>query len=278
MKIFNFFTKFIKNKQEDENIRETINELITDKSDDSPSLKPIEKELLSNILELQELTVEDIMIQRSDIYSIPIKLNNDTVTEALDSSNFTKIPVFCDKLDDIRGFVHIKDLAQLANKKSIAIETIMQKIIFVPVYMPVMDLLTQMRQQQIPIAIVIDEFGGTDGMLTSWDILKKILGETDHHNESDQLEAKIISEDTGSYLADARVPIEELEETLQTSFITNAEKEEIDTIGGLVLFLAGRVPNKTEIIEHSNGYEFEVIESTPRNVEKLRISKKHTTA
>lgn len=266
-------TRFLKRK-DDGTVRETISELIADdESDAKPSLNEEERELFSNILDLQEMTVEDVMVPRADIVGLAIDATYDEARELMCSKNYSRFPVFGENMDDVRGFVHIKDIANTRMPKDFDSRKVLCRSLFVPTSMPVMDLLSKMRQAQIPIAIVVDEFGGTDGVVTAWDILREILGDM-HASEYEDENAKLTSEGEGVYLADARYPIDDLEEELGLTLTDAEAEEEVDTVGGLVLFLAGRVPDRKEVIDHPAGYEFEVVEATPRTLLKIRISKK----
>ncbi len=261
-------------KKEDSDVREAISELIAEnETDTDSSLNEEERELFSNILALQEMTVEDVMIPRADMVALPLEATYEETVALMHSKNYSRFPIFSEKMDDIRGFIHIKDISNALNTKDFDCRKILCRILFVPTSMPVMDLLSKMRKEQISIAIVVDEFGGTDGVVTAWDILREILGDMDM-TEHEDVNAKLIQEEGGSYLADARYPIDDLEEELGLT-LTDAEmEEEVDTVGGLVLYLAGRVPDRKEVIEHPAGFEFEVVEATPRALLEIRISKK----
>ncbi len=260
-------------KKEDNDVREAISELIAeDETDSDSSLNEEERELFTNILELQEMTVEDVMVPRADMVALPLDASHADALALMRSKNYSRFPVFSEKMDDIRGFVHIKDIANPEAAKDFDCRKALCRILFVPTSMPVMDLLSKMRQEQIPIAIVVDEFGGTDGVVTAWDILREILGDMDTMEHEDQ-NAKLVKEEKGSYLADARYPIDDLEEELGVTLTDADMEEEVDTVGGLVLYLAGRVPDRKEVIEHPAGFEFEVVEATPRALLEVRISK-----
>lgn len=265
-------------KKDDGNVRETISELIADdESEDKPSLNDEERELFSNILDLQEMTVEDVMVPRADMVTLSIDASFEEALELMRTKNYSRFPVYAEKMDDIRGFVHIKDLANIRSAKDFDCRKLLCRVLFVPTSMPVIDLLSKMRQEKIPLAIVVDEYGGTDGVVTAWDILREILGDM-HEAEHEDMTAKFLKEKEGSYLADARYPLEALEAELGVSLIDEEAEEEVDTLGGLVLYLAGRVPDRKEVIEHPAGFEFEVVEATPRTLLEIRISKKESSA
>ena len=275
--LFSRLMAFFK-KKDDGTVRETISELIADdESGEKPSLNDEEREIFSNILRLQEMTVEDVMVPRADMVALSIDATFEEALELMQTKNYSRFPVYAEKMDDIRGFVHIKDIANVGSAKDFDCRKLMCRVLFVPTSMPVIDLLSKMRQEQIPFAIVVDEYGGTDGVVTTWDILREILGDM-HEAEHEDMTAKFVKEKEGSYLADARYPIDALETELGVSLIDGEAEEEVDTLGGLVLYLAGRVPDRKEVIEHPAGYEFEVVEATPRTLLEIRISKKDTSA
>ena len=271
--LFSRLMAFFK-KKDDGNVRETISELIADdESEDKPSFNDEERELFSNILHLQEMTVEDVMVPRADMVALSIDASFEEALTLMQTKNYSRFPVYAEKMDDIRGFIHIKDLANIRSAKDFDCRKLICRVLFVPTSMPVIDLLSKMRQEKIPLSIVIDEYGGTDGVVTAWDILREILGDM-HEAEHEDITAKLLKEEEGSYLADARYPLEALEAELGVSLIEDEAEEEVDTLGGLVLYLAGRVPDRKEVIEHPAGYEFEIVEATPRTLLEIRISKK----
>lgn len=272
---FNFFKKLFIRQKEENNIRETLSELITNDSEEKPSLNEQEKALLTNILALREITVEDMMIPRADMVALPIDTTYEEAIALVKQSSYSRFPIYGEQLDDIRGFIHIRDIVAFPKNGKFDCSKIMYRLLFVPASMPVMDLLLKMREAQIPIAIVVDEFGGTDGLVTAWDIMHEILGDIDSPEQTEDTKAKLIKEEDGSYLVDARLPIENLEGELGLLLTDDETEEEVDTVGGLVLYLAGRVPDRKEVIDHSAGVEFEIVEATPRTVLKVRVTKKH---
>ncbi len=260
--------------KEDNDVREAISELIAeDETEQDSTLNTEERELVTNVLELPSLTAEDIMVPRADIIAMPLGITKDECFAIIKSSEFSRFPVFNENLDDIRGFFHIKDVLLADNAKSFDLRPYLHRAIYVPTSMPVTDLLTKMRSERTPLAIVVDEYGGTDGLITAWDILLEILGEMNQDPNADD-QARLTQNKDGSFTVDARYEMEDLEEEFGVTFMTPEMEEEVDTVGGLVMYLAGRVPDRKEIIDHPNGYEFEVIEASPRAVHVVRIAKK----
>lgn len=273
---FSFFNRlkaFIKPK-EDSDVREAISELIAgDETEEESVLNTEERELFSNVLDLKGLTAEDIMVPRADVVAIPLEATQDECLKIIKESKFSRFPVFHENLDDIRGFIHIKDVLLADGSKGFDLRPHLLRAIYVPTSMPVTDLLTKMRSEKTPLVIVVDEYGGTDGLITSWDILSEILGEMNHGATQDD-QARLVHNKDGSYTVDARFNMEELEAACGQTFMTPEMEEEVDTVGGLVMYLAGRVPDRKEIIDHPNGFEFEVVEASPRAIHRIRIHKK----
>jgi CBS domain containing-hemolysin-like protein len=174
-------------------------------------------------------------------------------------------------LDDVIGFVHVKDvLAPVADRRPGKLTRLLRKVLFVAPSVPILDLLVQMRQARTHIAMVVDEFGGIDGLVTIEDLIEEIVGEIE--DEHDDAEAPtLIERPDGSVIADARLPIEALEEQHGTRLRPEGDQESVDTLGGLVFMLAGRVPKRGEIIAHPDGIEFEVLDADPRRVKRLRV-------
>ena len=262
-------------KEESGDVRDAISELIAeDEVEEDSSLNQEERGLFSNILDLQKLTVEDIMVPRADIVAVSLDTKQQDLMNLIDSAKFSRFPVYHETMDDIRGFVHIKDILLNDTNKVFDLRSYVHRTIYVPTSMPVIDLLSKMRAEKTPIAIVVDEYGGTDGLITAWDILLEILGEMNQNLNGDD-HAKFVENEDGSYTVDARFDIEELEDNLDDTLLTAEMREEVDTIGGLVMYIAGRVPERKEIIAYEDGYEFEVTEATPRSIIEVRITKKN---
>jgi CBS domain containing-hemolysin-like protein len=183
----------------------------------------------------------------------------------------SRVPVFHDTLDDIIGMIHIKDLFPHAVDGSVvALADIARKPLFVAPTMPLLDLLLQMRLSRMHLAIVVDEFGGTDGLVTIEDVIEEIVGEIeDEHDDADR--PKLVARPDGTFLAPGRTPIEALATHVEGDIVPEGLEENVTTLGGLVVALAGRVPLRGEIVRHPRGLEFEVLDADPRRVKRLRI-------
>jgi CBS domain containing-hemolysin-like protein len=181
------------------------------------------------------------------------------------------LPVFRETLDDVTGMIHIKDLlTRWGSEEPLDMQGLVREVLFVPPSMPVLDLLQQMQASHIHMAVVVDEYGGTDGLATIEDLVEEIVGEIE--DEHDQAEApQIVEAADGTLEVDARTPIEELENRIALDLLPEQQDEDIDTVGGLVFSVLGRVPRRGELIGHPAGFEFEVIDADPRRIKRLKI-------
>jgi CBS domain containing-hemolysin-like protein len=183
----------------------------------------------------------------------------------------SRVPVYRETLDDVIGFIHVKDvLGPVAERREAKLAPLLRKVLFVAPSAPILDLLVQMRQARTHIAVVVDEFGGIDGLVTIEDLIEEIVGEIeDEHDEAGG--PSLVERSDGSLIADARTPIEALEEHEGARLRPEGDQEEVDTLGGLVSSLAGRVPKRGEVIAHPVGIEFEVLDADPRRIKRLRV-------
>jgi len=263
-------------------LREAIEELINDEEEAPQStVAAHERRLLSNILKLRDLSVSDVMVPRADIVAIDLGTPRNDLIALLAEKPHSRIPVFKDDLDNVVGVIHMKDMVvNIASGRDFALKDIMREPLFISPAMRVMDLLLQLRQSKVHIAFVVDEFGGIDGLVTVNDMIKAIVGEIGDEHDFD-IDPQFIERPDGSAIADARYPITAFEEKYGNLFHEDEEREEVDTLGGLVTYIAGRVPARGEIVRHSSNVEFEVIDADPRRIMRLRIRhlpKKETSA
>lgn len=269
-----------------------------------------ERAMLRRLLRFGASRVEDVMVPRADIIACDQDDTIYELLKTFQDAGVSRVPVFNDTLDDPRGMIHIKDLFRwlmadaLANGRSttgdkgsakatsngvktqtkkllhglsekdlatpIAMAKIRREILYVPPSMPAANLLLRMQSTRIHMALVVDEYGGTDGLVTIEDLLEQVVGDIeDEHDEEE--EAHIIEDPKRGLIAAARTPVEALEEHVGRKLLTPDEQEDVDTLGGLVFTLVGRVPARGEIVRHSSGYEFEVLDADPRRVKTLRI-------
>jgi CBS domain containing-hemolysin-like protein len=256
----------------DDTLRDAIEELIEEEGTSGQSaVARHERRLISNILKLRDLPVIDVMVPRADIVAIDIDAPNEDLIKLLAERPHSRIPVYKGDLDNIIGFVHIKDLvAHIADGQPFALKDIMRDVLVVSPSMRVMDLLLQLRQSKIHIALVVDEFGGIDGLITISVLIEAIVGEIDDEYGFD-IVPQLIERPDGSAIADARYPIEAFEAKYGNVFFEDEEDETVDTLGGLVTAISGHVPSRGEIIRHSSGIEFEILDADPRRVTRVRI-------
>lgn len=254
----------------DENsVREAIEDLIEEPSRSSASIGADESLLITNILKLHDLSAEDVSIPRADIIAIDENAELHTVADLISREAHSRLPVYREQLDDVVGFVHIKDvLTALRTSPHQAVRELKREILFAAPSIRVLDLLLEMRAQRTHMAIVVDEFGGVDGLVTIEDLVEEIVGEIE--DEHDEEGPSITSNPDGSILADARVELEELEAMIGV-FVTDEEREACDTLGGIVFALIDRVPRRSEVVTHTSGVEFEVVDADPRRIKRLRV-------
>jgi CBS domain containing-hemolysin-like protein len=230
-----------------------------------------ERKLIENILEIRDQPISELMVPRADIVAVESDTERDALLRLLVDRSHSRLPVYRDTLDDVIGIVHIKDvLANIAGGGDFSLEAIVRPVSIVAPSIRVLDLLLDMRKTHQHMALVIDEFGGIDGLITIEDLVEGIVGEiTDEHDRATT--ATMVEKADGSLLADARVPIEDFEERVGP-VLDQDERDEVDTLGGLVFSLAGRVPSRGELLTHpSSGLEFEIIDADPRRIKRIRV-------
>jgi magnesium and cobalt transporter len=251
-------------------LREELEELIEEHKEEQP-IDPHERTLLSNILKLHELNAADIMVPRVDIVGVEVDTPFHEAVKQIVDQGHSRVPLYRETLDDVLGMIHIKDLLPYAaDGKPIPLAKIARKVLFAAPSTPVLDLLLQMRLARVHMALVVDEFGGIDGLVTIEDVIEEIVGEIeDEHDDADQ--PKLIERPDGTLIADARTRIAALQERVTTPLLSPAQEEGIETLGGLVGALAGRVPSRGEVFKHSSGLEFEVLDADPRRIKRVRV-------
>ena len=250
-------------------LRASLEELIEEHEEEP--IDPQERAILTNIVKLHEQTAADVMVPRVDIVALEVDTPFEQVVKSFVEQGHSRMPVFRETLDDVLGMVHIKDvLPCAADNKPTPLAKIVRKVLFVAPSMPVLDLLLQMRVTRIHLALVVDEFGGVDGLLSIEDVIEQIVGEIeDEHDPADP--PQLIERPDGSVIVEARMPIDRLEDATGQKLLPSESEEEINTLGGLVTSLAGRVPARGEVIKHPAGFEIEVLDADPRRVKRLRL-------
>ncbi|GBQ83226.1 hemolysin/magnesium/cobalt transporter CorC/HlyC [Gluconacetobacter johannae DSM 13595] len=230
-----------------------------------------ERALIANVLRLRGITADDVMIPRADIVAMPVALSLDDALALMRRENHSRMPVYREQLDDIVGMIHVKDLiAYAGTSEAFNVESLLRQPLMVAPQIPVLDLLLQMRQRRVHLALVIDEYGGVDGLVTIEDLVETIVG--DISDEHDEPTAVLIQErPDGTFDVDARMPVAQFEARMGP-ILTEAEREaEIETVGGLVFFLAGHVPTRGEVLTHGSGLVFRVLDADSLHIRKVRV-------
>lgn len=257
-------------------LKESLEEVIEEHKAVGSELEKEEKNILHNVLAFNEKDVEDVMIPSADIVAVDSEISFQRLKEIMQHKAHTRLPVYKKTLDDIVGFIHIKDLVSvLCSSDSFQIDKLLRTTLFVPPSMKISALLLKMQMSHVHIAIVIDEFGGTCGMLTMEDIMEEIVGEIEDEHD-DQEDVMIISKGENIFEASARLPIEDLEKKIGKIIETNGNEEEYDTVGGLIFFLLGYIPSNGEVAFYKNKdgtyqLEFQVLESDMRRIKRVLI-------
>ncbi|MDT2075810.1 MAG: hemolysin family protein [Planktomarina sp.] len=232
------------------------------------------------IWNLRQLRVEDVMVPKADIKSVPVTITKEDLVNVFRDSGLTRLPVYNGTLDTPSGFVHLKDIALKhgfnGSGGRLALKTMLRPLLFVPPSMPIGVLLAKMQADRIHMALVVDEYGGTDGLVTIEDLIEQVIGEIEDEHDPDEGAFWVI-EKPGCYLAQAKTPLDEFQQEIgrDLSDVAEVDPEEVDTLGGLVFMLLGRVPARGEVINHPAGVEFEIIDADPRRVKRLRAHVRH---
>ena len=271
---------------EEPDLRELIEDALARSKSDTLSAQ--ERGMLRRILRFGKLTVEDVMVPRADIFAVDESTTVAELMHVFREAEHSRLPVYRETLDDPRGMIHIRDLMSWITEQAEAGETagldlgkvnlqrtvasmnITRELLYVPGSMAVLDLLLKMQTTRLHLALVVDEYGGTDGLVSIEDLVEEVVGEiADEHDVED--EPLIRTDPRLGLIADARMPVEELEQHLGIELVEGEQEEDIDTLGGLVFSIAGRIPARGELVRHPSGVEFEVLEADPRRIKKIRI-------
>ena len=288
----------------DASLRESLGDVLEQHEAGQSDFSAEERSMLMNLLAFGELRIEDVIVPRADIVSVDETTMINDLLKIFADAGHSRLPVYRGTLDDPIGMVHIKDLMLWVSKQGAAKKpartsaktkaakpkpqtpaidlgrvnlditlvaaNIMREILFVPPSMTARDLLVKMQTTRIHMAIVVDEYGGTDGLVSIEDLVEEIVGEIADEHDADDGPLIEPAED-GVYIADARMPIEDLEKLLETTLVADEREEDADTLGGLVFSLAGRIPVRGELIRHENGIEFEILDADARRIRRLKI-------
>ena len=275
-------------------LREDLADALAAQTSDTAAFSPGERAMLKNILRLRELRVEDVMVPRADIVAIDLSTTLGDLLSCFEQSGHSRMPVYGETLDDPRGMVHIRDVVahvtraarqkkrgsrkpvtgalDLGNvdlSRTIADLNLVRPILFVPPSMLASDLMARMQAGRIQMALVIDEYGGTDGLVSLEDIVEMVVG--DIEDEHDEDEAMIKQAGDGVFIVDGKAEIEEVAEVIGDAFKAGEHAEDVDTIGGMIFNALGRVPARGEVVQAIPGFELQVMDADPRRVKRVRI-------
>ena len=255
----------------EDSIRNVIEELIEEGTAEAATINSDERLLLQNILRLRDVTAYDVMVPRADIVAVEVTTPFRELLQLMNREAHSRLPVYRESLDDVVGIVHIKDVIAYSDKaEQFDLTKITRNALFVSPSMRVLDLLLEMRLSRLHMAMVVDEYGGIDGLVTIEDLIESIVGDIQDEHDVEEPPAMVDRPD-GSLVADARTDVAAFEAKVGAVLTEEERSQDIDTLGGLVVYLAGRMPSRGEIIRHPSGIEFEVIDSDPRRVKHLRI-------
>lgn len=287
-------TKFRLSKKK--SIRTDLAEVLAEapdpKAQTAPEFTPAEQTMLQNVLDLKERRVADVMVARAEMVTVKQDIPIGQLLQTFARAGHSRLVVYAETLDEPTGMVHIRDLVSYLTAKAAATQKakrtrrkfdpksidltqplsetkIVRRILYVPPSMPAVDLLVKMQATRIHLALVIDEYGGTDGLVSIEDIVEEIVG--DIEDEHDDQESRIVALGDGSFLADARASLTETTEAIGAGFEIGASADEVDTLGGLLVTLAARVPIRNEILRGPGEFDFEIIDADPRRVKRVRI-------
>jgi len=260
----------LRRREKNEAVREAIEELIEETPESDTPISEDQRVLLANILKLRDKTVRDVMVPRVDIIAIAADTPLDEVVRLIQAEAHSRYPIYRESLDDVIGMVHIKDvLVYWGTAKKFNLRDILRRVVFVAPTLPVLDMLLDMRRSRTHMALVVDEFGGTDGVLTIEDLVEEIVGEIEDEHDVAQAPTVLRHAD-GTIDMNGRTPVEMLELEIG-GVLSEDERREIDTVGGLIFSLLGRIPERGEVVSHPSGVEFEILDVDPRRIRRLRV-------
>ena len=258
----------------EQTLRDEIEEAIDEAEESHPvagDLSSAERQMLRNLLHFGEQTAADVAVTRGDIIAVPSTISFDELIAAFAEAEHSRLPVYGGSLDEVVGMIHIKDVfkASFDPSRDRSVTALMREPLFIPESMGVLDLLARMRSQRIHLAIVVDEFGGTEGLVTIEDVVEEIVGEIEDEHDDIEEEGMLTMLDDGVWEADARIELEELAKAVDPRLTW--EEDEVDTLGGLVFLLAGHIPARGECVQHPSGWRLEAVDSDPRKILRVRL-------
>jgi hemolysin (HlyC) family protein len=271
------FAQAVKGLRKTSAIRESLEEVIEESERKTQELSSQERMMLANLLKFGGTSVSDVMVPRADIVAVEEQMPLSDLVAVFREAQHSRLPIYRETLDDPLGMVHIKDVVALVEAGAdeqlrwphAPISKLKREILFVPAAMPALDLLLKMQASRIHLALVVDEYGGTDGLVSIEDLVEEIVGEIGDEHDVEET-PDIVTRPDGKYDADARVTLQDFKERTGIDLTVMEGEEDIDTLGGVVAAVLGRVPVRGEIVAHA-GVEFEILEADPRRAKRLRI-------
>ncbi len=252
-------------------MRHSLEELIQNHGDEDLPIDPEERTMFVNLLKFGDLSIDDVMVPRADIIAADEAAPITEIIGTMGEAGHSRLPGFRESLDNVIGMVHVRDLLKFwGTDQPGVLSDVVRPLLYVPPSMRVRDLLLRMRADHIHMAMVVDEYGGTDGLATIEDLVEEIVGEIQDEHDTDERPV-LVDKPGGVVEADARTAVEDLEKRVGFDLLPEDDDEDIDTLGGLVFALAGRVPTRGELIVHPTGLQFEIIDADPRRIKRLRI-------
>jgi len=271
-KLFEKF--FLKKNTENNNLKQSIETVLDSELKDTEGISKHERLMLLNILKIDGIRSSDIMIPRADIGAVELNDSFEKVLEVFIKEAHSRVPIYEKNLDNIIGMIHIKDLVNYQNQKKTEtnfLQNLKREILEIPPSMPVLDLLLKMQLTRLHMGIVIDEYGCTDGLVTIEDVIEEITGEIEDEHDEKNL-PMLIKSSLNTFEASARIEIDELQKVTNVEFLNSYDNDDVDTLGGLIFSITGRVPQRGEIIKHSSGTTFEIKDADPMKIKSVKVT------
>ncbi len=271
-KLFEKF--FLKKNTENNNLKQSIETVLDNDLKGTEGISKHERLMLLNILKIDGIRSSDIMIPRADIGAVELNDSFEKVLEVFIKEAHSRVPIYEKNLDNIIGMIHIKDLVNYQNQKKTEtnfLQNLKREILEIPPSMPVLDLLLKMQLTRLHMGIVIDEYGCTDGLVTIEDVIEEITGEIEDEHDEKNL-PMLIKSSVNTFEASARIEIDELQKVTNVEFLNSYDNDDVDTLGGLIFSITGRVPQRGEIIKHSSGTTFEIKDADPMKIKSVKVT------
>lgn len=271
-KLFEKF--FLKKNTENNNLKQSIETVLDNDLKGTEGISKHERLMLLNILKIDGIRSSDIMIPRADIGAVELNDSFEKVLEVFIKEAHSRVPIYEKNLDNIIGMIHIKDLVNYQNQKKTEtnfLQNLKREILEIPPSMPVLDLLLKMQLTRLHMGIVIDEYGCTDGLVTIEDVIEEITGEIEDEHDEKNL-PMLIKSSVNTFEASARIEIDELQKVTNVEFLNSYDNDDVDTLGGLIFSITGRVPQRGEIIKHTSGTTFEIKDADPMKIKSVKVT------